>query len=431
MVYDKNLASSIGGKTARACDSCITKRARWYCAADDVFLCQTCDASIHSANPSARRHTMVRLNTASEKQVSLETSWHHGFTRKARTPRHGKNPRAAKSKSHETQRNLVHHLVPDLGPDENSYDENEEQEQLLYRVPVFDSFAAELCLSGTSNVGVRNDGEINDEKYKLGMVNNDNVNSSLHGIYDHMNDLEEFAVDVESLFGKGLDEESSFDMETLRFLDCREKESTESSSRSSGLTVKQEEEGEEEMEGSMGNVEMDMTTRETFKLNLDDYELPVNCEEEENDNKGGIGGTSLNIVKQKEDKKKMILLALDYEGVIAAWGDQKSPWTDGDRPELDPNECWPDFMGGTRASRVDYGDVNHEINIGTWMMLDGGRQARVSRYREKRRTRLFSKKIRYEVRKLNAEKRPRIKGRFVKRSNFPAGSGPGPYPSYK
>jgi hypothetical protein len=38
----------------------------------------------------------------------------------------------------------------------------------------------------------------------------------------------------------------------------------------------------------------------------------------------------------------------------------------------------------------------------------------VSRYREKRRTRLFAK-IRYEVRKLNAEKRPRMKGRFVKR----------------
>jgi len=49
---------------------------------------------------------------------------------------------------------------------------------------------------------------------------------------------------------------------------------------------------------------------------------------------------------------------------------------------------------------------------------DGGREARVLRYREKRRTRLFAKKIRYEVRKLNAEKRPRMKGRFVKRTSF-------------
>lgn len=34
---------------------------------------------------------------------------------------------------------------------------------------------------------------------------------------------------------------------------------------------------------------------------------------------------------------------------------------------------------------------------------------------------LFSKKIRYEVRKLNTEKRPRMKGRFVKQTTF-AGS---------
>jgi len=60
--------------------------------------------------------------------------------------------------------------------------------------------------------------------------------------------------------------------------------------------------------------------------------------------------------------------------------------------------------------------------------LDGGREARVSRYREKRRTRLFAKKIRYEVRKLNAEKRPRMKGRFVKRTCF---VGANAFPAYQ
>jgi hypothetical protein len=39
----------------------------------------------------------------------------------------------------------------------------------------------------------------------------------------------------------------------------------------------------------------------------------------------------------------------------------------------------------------------------------GVREARVLRYREKRRTRLFSKKIRYQVRKVNADCRPRMK----------------------
>jgi len=58
----------------------------------------------------------------------------------------------------------------------------------------------------------------------------------------------------------------------------------------------------------------------------------------------------------------------------------------------------------------------------------GEREARVSRYREKRRTRLFAKKIRYEVRKVNAEKRPRMKGRFVKRTTLPPLPRPPPPP---
>ena len=59
--------------------------------------------------------------------------------------------------------------------------------------------------------------------------------------------------------------------------------------------------------------------------------------------------------------------------------------------------CPSDKQAGRKdeaASRLD-----HEEN----------RKARVNRYREKRRNRLFSKKVRYEVRKLNAERRPRIK----------------------
>ncbi|XP_078171133.1 zinc finger protein CO3-like [Carex rostrata] len=49
------------------------------------------------------------------------------------------------------------------------------------------------------------------------------------------------------------------------------------------------------------------------------------------------------------------------------------------------------------------------------MALD--REARVLRYREKRKTRRFEKTIRYASRKAYAETRPRIKGRFAKRSD--------------
>lgn len=49
------------------------------------------------------------------------------------------------------------------------------------------------------------------------------------------------------------------------------------------------------------------------------------------------------------------------------------------------------------------------------------REARVLRYREKRKNRKFEKTIRYASRKAYAETRPRIKGRFAKRTENDAG----------
>ncbi|KAL2896071.1 Zinc finger protein CONSTANS-LIKE 2 [Bienertia sinuspersici] len=48
------------------------------------------------------------------------------------------------------------------------------------------------------------------------------------------------------------------------------------------------------------------------------------------------------------------------------------------------------------------------------------REARVMRYREKKKTRKFEKTIRYASRKAYAETRPRIKGRFAKRTDVEA-----------
>ncbi|CAD7696391.1 unnamed protein product [Ostreobium quekettii] len=42
----------------------------------------------------------------------------------------------------------------------------------------------------------------------------------------------------------------------------------------------------------------------------------------------------------------------------------------------------------------------------------------LQRYREKKARRLYTKKIRYELRKINADRRPRIKGRFVKKEEL-------------
>ncbi|KAJ6850722.1 zinc finger protein CONSTANS-LIKE 3 isoform X2 [Iris pallida] len=57
------------------------------------------------------------------------------------------------------------------------------------------------------------------------------------------------------------------------------------------------------------------------------------------------------------------------------------------------------------------------------------REARVMRYREKRKNRRFEKTIRYASRKAYAETRPRIKGRFAKRSDQLEAEAEGTYAS--
>lgn len=58
------------------------------------------------------------------------------------------------------------------------------------------------------------------------------------------------------------------------------------------------------------------------------------------------------------------------------------------------------------------------------------REARVLRYKEKRKNRRFEKTIRYASRKAYAEIRPRIKGRFAKRSDVDVLAEEDPFTGY-
>ncbi|XP_047321061.1 zinc finger protein CONSTANS-LIKE 16 [Impatiens glandulifera] len=428
MVSNQQLmANAMGGKSARACDSCIRKRARWYCAADDAFLCQSCDSSVHSANPLARRHERVRLQVSSsikstDQQLLVRPppplnnnlfipAWQRGMTKKPRTPRRYNGKKYWQQLP----------LVPET-EETNSFDEgnNEEEEQMLYRVPEFDS---EICTSME---------EVSKSEF-LG----DNTMQHVGFLPSEM-ELAEFAADVETLLGNGLEDEP-FDMEALGILTYKEKDSS--------LLVKVEDDNYEDDEDNGKIVLFDE------EQDLDDLEISFDYDDTSppaifDDHEGG-GDTKMEVKLEEEEMskemKKMkknsmqkVLLRLDYEEVIKAWDDKKSPWTSGGRPELNSStECWPDCMVSSKIKdkgrcgmvhQHQYPYHHHSGMMGggggrNGIAADEGREARVSRYREKRRTRLFSKKIRYEVRKLNAEKRPRMKGRFVKRSNF-AATGP-------
>jgi hypothetical protein len=66
------------------------------------------------------------------------------------------------------------------------------------------------------------------------------------------------------------------------------------------------------------------------------------------------------------------------------------------------------------------GGVNSNQGVvqGATQLCGMDREARVMRYREKRKNRKFEKTIRYASRKAYAETRPRIKGRFAKRTEI-------------
>ncbi|XP_054822544.1 protein CHLOROPLAST IMPORT APPARATUS 2-like isoform X1 [Prosopis cineraria] len=111
---------------------------------------------------------------------------------------------------------------------------------------------------------------------------------------------------------------------------------------------------------------------------------------------------SLRGISIPKSKASKLMLKLNYDDVLSAWSDRGSPFADrshcSDLPGNDANAL---------AAQIDL-----VTNIG------GVREACVMRYKEKRLARLVSKKIRYQVRKVNADQRPRMKGRFVRRSNY-------------
>ncbi|KAI3454907.1 hypothetical protein Pfo_011570 [Paulownia fortunei] len=410
-INESKASNALGGKTARACDSCLLKRARWFCAADDAFLCQACDASVHSANQLASRHERVRLETSSFKfrEVnSFPPAWHQGFTRKARTPRPAKSTRLHPPANHPLP------LVPEINAEDPFPEENEEQ--LLCRVPVFDPLANEFCTEIVKGEEADHDHIVGNMLLDDGEACHDLYLAELLSTCDE--ELAEFAADVESLLGTGIEEDSACRINGSRLgrVDCQDEDNgIDGFLDGKRVKVEEEEDDDDEVRAAIArhfDPALDM------ELNWDfGYASCMAGEVGEDMKKVAATKTTSNIDSGSESQfKKRMLLRLNYEAVIAAWANQGSPWTNGIRPEFNLDEFMVACLGG---GSHPCGGVRGRSGAN-----DAGREARVSRYREKRRTRLFSKKIRYEVRKLNAEKRPRMKGRFVKRATFSGSSLP-------
>nr|KJB46780.1 hypothetical protein B456_008G008400 [Gossypium raimondii] len=69
---------------------------------------------------------------------------------------------------------------------------------------------------------------------------------------------------------------------------------------------------------------------------------------------------------------------------------------------------------GNQQHQIDAGTVSALPKVAVHELNSQERDSAISRYKEKRKTRRFDKHIRYESRKVRAESRARIKGRFAK-----------------
>ncbi|XP_051147509.1 zinc finger protein CONSTANS-LIKE 16 [Andrographis paniculata] len=340
-------AGAVGGRTARPCDNCLLKRARWFCAADDAFLCQACDRSVHSANQLAGRHHRVRLSTASFKVCGGDSgggsSWHRGFSKKARTQRRP----ASKFPPPPSFDYQAIPLVPEINAEE--FLPEEKDDHLLHRVPDWDLHVDPFF-----------------DPPEIGNL------AELLGGSDRFGDL--LASD---------NGEKGFDAKRVKVEDDNEEVGAPSPFEIPKL---------DEIDELSWEFDYNACSEEAEKKIIAiEEEEETNIDKENNDHNGS-------------QVKTRMLLRLNYEQVIDAWASQGCPWENGVRPHFDLDAFMVECMGGD-CYKGKRNDGQSE------------REARVLRYREKKRMRLFSKKIRYQVRKLNAEKRPRMKGRFVKRTN--------------
>uniref|UniRef100_M1AY69 CCT domain-containing protein n=2 Tax=Solanum tuberosum TaxID=4113 RepID=M1AY69_SOLTU len=123
--------------------------------------------------------------------------------------------------------------------------------------------------------------------------------------------------------------------------------------------------------------------------------------------------------KHHQRRQQQLSLKLDYDEILNAWSDKGPLYLQSESPQIVP-DIHDDFLAydmpfSLNGQLMSISSVvpevigNEEREVEDEEMKAGRREASVMRYKEKRQNRLFSKTIRYQVRKLNAEKRPRIK----------------------
>lgn len=449
----------IGGRAARACDVCGRERARWFCAADAAYLCERCDSSVHGANSVAKRHERVRLTPngaplkversssscvfKKEDSSGITTpSFQQASRKKPRTSRHhlatsrfakisiaAKPEVKVKTEPFGLENEVQvpdNHLLNEFFDCEGLHDEIDvlhEVTPICGEQPSFD-FGLLPAEEPESVSSLQTSTET-----PAGDVEDQNDDSMDFLVPGNSIEIQDFLTSGVDLCDLDVDHEIARILgESHEILDDKT-EMLSFCHDQTGVIGGAAKDADDRLEDYKGKV---CVNGESPRSWLCKVKLESSFDFESTElNADTILGR--NFDGSDVESRWKLGLRLNFEDVLNAWSDRGSLWMDGHRPSnascldlllQDGMEMFlvPDlsFNSSSSCSSLSGEHLGQlpliQDGITSCSKSGGAREARVMRYREKRRTRLFSKKIRYEVRKLNAEKRPRLKGRFVKRT---------------
>ncbi|KAL6324679.1 hypothetical protein AAG906_013492 [Vitis piasezkii] len=355
-------AAGGGGGWARVCDTCRSAACTIYCRADSAYLCAGCDARIHAANRVASQHERVWVCESCERAPAAFVCKADAASLCATCDAdiHSANPLARR-----------HHRVPILPI-----------AGCLYGPPATDPGGTVVRSAAEADNGFLGqeaeetiDEEDEDEAASwllLNPVKNNNGSSN-----NQNNGL---------LFGGEVDE----------YLDLVEYNSCPENQFSDQYNQQQPPPHYSVPHKNYGG----------------DRVVPVQCGEA----KGQI---------HQQHQQQGFHLGMEYESSKAAYSYN---------PSISHSVSVSSMDVGVVPEATTMSDISISISHprppkGTIDLFSGppiqmptqltpmDREARVLRYREKKKTRKFEKTIRYASRKAYAETRPRIKGRFAKRTD--------------
>ncbi|KAL1322936.1 hypothetical protein HN51_067945 [Arachis hypogaea] len=381
-MLDEDTNTNTTSWAPRVCDTCRSAPCAVFCRADSAYLCASCDARVHAANTLASRHERVWVCEACERAPAafLCKADAASLCSSCDADIHSANPLASRHQRVPIGPMYGPPSVPVNGTNsefvgmvEDEEDEDDDEEEA----------ASWLLLNNTNTTAA----------VTAGTNNNHNNSNSSNNNQNHHHHHQQQSNHNGFLFGGEVDE-------YLDLVDCNSC-------------------------GDDDNNHHHHSNNNNNHFAVDGVDHRYGYQQQygggggQKSYGGGGGGDSVVPVQHFQ-------LGLEFEPSKAGYNYNASISQSVSVSSME--------VGVVPESSISNGSICHSRPPkGTIDLFSGptpmqmssyltpmDREARVLRYREKKKTRKFEKTIRYASRKAYAETRPRIKGRFAKRTDVEA-----------